>query len=492
MKRICMTSLLLSLVLCVHVYGFGKEVDKQGYFNGKHWEIVTDWDKVGRTSEYRGMYVDGTSVFPCNNYVIDTVTIGETLCFKVRRTKDSHYKLYNIKGESVFSFSFDVIDKGGMDNLDGLYEFHTIDNGVHRQHLCDSKLNLIKSGYDGYARRINVEGYDGYFITVPSGTSGTRELYDSNLKLLKSGFSRASGEKLEGRNEIYLELTYEKGDSYEKELYTTDMKMVLPRYKYLLLSKDSQGNFQYWYIEDSYGYKGRLDSNWNWIIPLDKRFSEIYETTIAGVKYYRCKKGGYWGLFDTKFNEVIAPDFEELGVFDGTNFIKFKLNGFWGVMTLQGRVTRTIIPTTRGYTNISRYVKSQKRFTYEMYGWKGECDAITGRQVSKIKVETPVATPTPATPKKEVTKAEDSPKKQEGDGTKTIIIEHKHDPVPVQEWQACWACSGMGTMGCDNCGGSGTKYIGDRLRICSRCNGQRVIPCNVCFGNKGQYITVYR
>ena len=47
-------------------------------------------------------------------------------------------------------------------------------------------------------------------------------------------------------------------------------------------------------------------------------------------------------------------------------------------------------------------------------------------------------------------------------------------------------------MGCDNCGGSGTKYIGDNLRICSRCNGQGIIPCNVCYGNKGQYITVYR
>ena len=102
---------------------------------------------------------------------------------------------------------------------------------------------------------------------------------------------------------------------------------------------------------------------------IEKRFSDIYDTTIAGVRYYRCKKDGYWGLYDTKFNEVIAPDFEDLSVFSGTNFIKFKLNGFWGVMTLQGRVTKTIIPTTRGYTNISRYIKSQKRFTYEMNGY---------------------------------------------------------------------------------------------------------------------------
>ena len=79
-----------------------------------------------------------------------------------------------------------------------------------------------------------------------------------------------------------------------------------------------------------------------------------------------------------------------------------------------------------------------------------------------------------------------------GNNTTTVVVEHHRDPVPVQQWQACWACGGMGTMGCDNCGGSGTKYIGDRLHRCSRCNGQGIIPCNICYGNKGQYITVYQ
>lgn len=79
-----------------------------------------------------------------------------------------------------------------------------------------------------------------------------------------------------------------------------------------------------------------------------------------------------------------------------------------------------------------------------------------------------------------------------GNSTTTIHVEHHHDPVPVQQWQACFACGGMGTMGCDNCGGGGTKYIGDRLHRCSRCNGRGIIPCNVCYGNKGQYITVYK
>ena len=79
-----------------------------------------------------------------------------------------------------------------------------------------------------------------------------------------------------------------------------------------------------------------------------------------------------------------------------------------------------------------------------------------------------------------------------GSGTTTVVVEHHRDPVPFQEWHACWACGGMGTMGCDNCGGSGTKYIGDRLHICSRCNGRGLIPCNICYGNKGHYETVYK
>ena len=84
---------------------------------------------------------------------------------------------------------------------------------------------------------------------------------------------------------------------------------------------------------------------------------------------------------------------------------------------------------------------------------------------------------------------------QQNGGTTTVVVEHQqhqHTPQPVQQWQACFACGGMGTMGCDNCGGGGTKYIGDRLHRCSRCNGRGIIPCNVCYGNKGQYITVYQ
>ncbi len=436
-KMICLTSLLLAMLLCAKVYGYEKRIVKQGDFEGKHWEIIFDMDKVGVSRNNEGVNVDGFSVFPCNNYRVDTVTIGKTLCFEIEPHKGSHCNLYNLKGESLLSFSFDQIYKRA-----GFYEFVKRDN-VDTNYLCDS-----------------------------------------NIKLIKSDYTYSKIETLEGFTDKYLMLAYKTSDGYEHECYTMDMKMVLPRYKYLWIDKDNQGNFQYWRIEDCYGHVGRLDTNFNWIIPLEKRFSDIYDTTIAGVRYYRCKKDGYWGLYDTKFNEVIAPDFEDLSVFSGTNFIKFKLNGFWGVMTLQGRVTKTIIPTTRGYTNISRYIKSQKRFTYEMNGYKGECNHL-GQQLSKIKVNTTATAP--VSPKKEVTKVEEAPKKQE---EKTIVVEHHRDPVPVQEWQQCQACFGSGQCPYVKCGGSGWYYVGDNVTTCSRCHGNG--KCTICAGKGGHYITVYR
>lgn len=450
-KMICLTSLLLSMLLCAKVYGYEKGIVKQGDFEGKHWEIIIDSDK---SYNNKGVNVDGVSVFPCNNGGVDTVTIGKTLCLQVRKAGFSHYKLYNLKGESLFSFSFDLICK--VSEKAGLYEFVKIDNDIHTNYLCDSNFFFIKSGY----------AMCGEF-------------------------------KLEGFPEKYFAIFYKKGDGYEEELYTMDMKMILPRYKRSWINKDNQGNYQYT-IMDCDGRVGILDTNFNWIIPLEKRFSDIYDTTIAGVRYYRCKKDGYWGLYDTKFNEVIAPDFEDLSVFSGTNFIKFKLNGFWGVMTLQGRVTKTIIPTTRGYTNISRYIKSQKRFTYEMNGYKGECNHL-GQQLSKIKVNTTATAP--VSPNKEVTKASNLASQTSGSASstsqsnnssqqQTIVVEHHRDPVPVQEWQQCQACFGSGQCPYVKCGGSGWYYVGDNVTTCSRCHGNG--KCTICAGKGGHYITVYR
>ena len=215
------------------------------------------------------------------------------------------------------------------------------------------------------------------------------------------------------------------------------------------------------------------------IINASGKYDFAKEWINGNSKYYLVTKGGRYGLTDAEGRVIVPAEMEALES-AGTGYLKYKLNGFWGLMNFQGKI---LIDTDRGYTSIGNYVSFTKRFSYTMNGYKGECD-YTGRQVSKIKVETPQ--------QQVVVKKEETPQKQESGGKQTIIVEHHRDPVPVQQWQACWACGGMGTMGCDNCGGSGYKYIGDRLHRCSRCNTRGEIPCNVCYGNKGKYITVYQ
>lgn len=200
----------------------------------------------------------------------------------------------------------------------------------------------------------------------------------------------------------------------------------------------------------------------------------------------KSKTGGPYGILDKNGKEIAALEMEALES-SGTGYLRYKLNGFWGLMNYQGKV---LIDTNRGYTSIGDYKSFNKRFAYTMNGYKGECDA-TGIQISKIKVDTPRQNTSVASSSgTSSSSSSGTSSSSSSGGTTTIHVEHHHTPVPVQQWQACFACGGTGKMGCDFCGGSGTKYIGDRLDICSRCRGHGEIPCNVCYGNKGQYITV--
>lgn len=225
---------------------------------------------------------------------------------------------------------------------------------------------------------------------------------------------------------------------------------------------------------------GIKNKDGNWTIPITK-FSYVSVLTDG---YLIVRKNGKSGLVFVDGKEIVPPELDAVGQC-GKGYLRYKLNGFWGVMNYQGKI---IIDTNRGYTSIGDFKTFNKRFAYTMNGYKGECDA-TGRQISKIKVDTPrQATTSSSSP----SSSSSSSNSNSGNNTTTIHVEHHRDPVPVQEWHACIGCGGMGTMGCDFCGGSGTKYIGDRLHRCSRCNGRGIIPCNVCYGNKGQYITVYK
>jgi hypothetical protein len=248
------------------------------------------------------------------------------------------------------------------------------------------------------------------------------------------------------------------------------------------------------YLSNGFEYK---NSEGNWIAlgwMLDSEGKAIRGTkesvTYNGATYYIVSRDGMYGLTDANGKEIIPMEMEKIESAGG-NRLKFKQNDSWGLMNFLGKV---LVPSSRGYTSIGKYSKTQKTFAYTMYGYKGEFD-INGRQLSKVKVATSqqsLSNASTSSANKSASSKKQTSSSNSGNNTTTIVVEHHRDPVPVQQWQACWACGGMGTMGCDNCGGGGTKYIGDRLHRCSRCNGQGLIPCNICYGNKGQYITVYQ
>lgn len=426
MKRFLFVATMI--LLCGSVFA---QIKSEGTYEGMQWQIAGEGYK-----EERCLIVNGKTVLN-DKHSIQPKEIGGKLFFEAqRRIGKNNTELFSIKGDRVIPYKYDWLE-----------------------------FPKDKKGWD-YVKVVRVENEPDLLYTV-------------DLKLLHSNVSSSSPivKTFEGINEKFLEvlLQDEKGKLIYA-LYNTDWKLIVPIYKYFYLSGE------YFQFESPNGFKGRLDKSFQWIGPsatVAQQFERVEElpdennTKHIPTKYYRCKKGGYWGLYDSNYKEIIAPDYEDLSYFENTNFIKFKLNGFWGIMSIQGNTAKTIIPSTRGYTNISRYVKSLKRFTYEMAGWKGECDAITGRQLSKIKVEVP---------KQQIVKQEPQPNPK--DDKDTIII--KHDPIPMQVWKQCEICLGSGK--CQACAnivwGSGSS------RECLGCGWSR--KCQWCAGQGGHYEVEYR
>lgn len=198
---------------------------------------------------------------------------------------------------------------------------------------------------------------------------------------------------------------------------------------------------------------------------------------VAGKKYYFVSNSsGQWGLTDAQGHTIIPCEMEAVE-YAGGNYFRYKLNGFWGVINLAGKI---IIDTNRGYTSVGNFISFTKRFPYTMVGYKGECDA-NGLQLSRIKVATPQQ-PVASNP---------SPSNSNGSsGSSTIIVQHQRQPQPMQVWIQCTNCWGSGT--CPRCAGSGTVYVGmsDKLHLCSACGGRGV--CSICAGKGGHYEVQYK
>ena len=143
------------------------------------------------------------------------------------------------------------------------------------------------------------------------------------------------------------------------------------------------------------GYTGICDAQGNEIsmtklpptindIKIRGGYTNVAEMMNGSTKYYKVSKNGRYGLTDSEGKVIVPTEMEALES-AGIGYLRYKLNGFWGLMNYTGKI---IIDTDRGYTSIGDFKTFNKRFSYTMTGYKGECDA-TGRQISKIKVDTP-------------------------------------------------------------------------------------------------------
>lgn len=246
------------------------------------------------------------------------------------------------------------------------------------------------------------------------------------------------------------------------------------------------------YVSNGFEYK---NSEGNWIAlgwMLDGEGKGIRgtkeEITYNGAKYYIVSRDGMYGLTDASGKEIVPMEMDIIELAGG-NRLKFKTNDSWGMMNFLGKI---LIPTSRGYTSIGKYNKTQKTFSYTMYGYKGECD-VNGRQLSKIKVNTPNQNNSVASSSTSSTSSRSSSNNNSGNKTTTIVVEHQHTPQPMQEWQTCTNCWGEGKVMClGACGGTGTYYVGDRLRICNSCGGTGKKICPFCSGQGGKNVTIYR
>ncbi|MBQ5982469.1 MAG: WG repeat-containing protein [Prevotella sp.] len=241
------------------------------------------------------------------------------------------------------------------------------------------------------------------------------------------------------------------------------------------------------------GKEGAEGKNGGTLIPLSRGYDFIcFHPKINVMGYFSVSRNDKEGACDITGKEIIAPnkyDFVSFHEEDGhVGYYEVQINGVEGACDITGK---EIVPCRYQSIIYSIDCFKYKNSAGEWIEMDIKLDK-QGRAYGSEVASSSSSSSTSSTSSNSSSSSSSSSNSNTGNNTTTIHVEHHHDPVPFQQWQACWACGGMGTMGCDFCGGSGTKYIGDRLHRCSRCNGRGIIPCNICYGNKGQYVTVYK
>ena len=289
-----------------------------------------------------------------------------------------------------------------------------------------------------------------------------------------------------------------KVESYRAKALDKNGKILLSAKKGRESSKetDEYDGSVYYKVNDN-GNLGIMDDQGVWHVNTNRGYKQIKSFRAdSGKKFYIVSKSSYsgpYGLIDDNGGQIVPMEMDEIKHM-GNRYVAFKVGNYWGVMTTKKQI---IVPTSRNYNSVGRYISTLNTFSFTKTGYRGECDG-NGKEISLTKVETPVVPKTPSTktstshssantttPKTSSSTSSSSTASSNNssssnnsrNNTTTIHVEHHRDPVPVQEWVPCGICYGDGK--CNTCFGTGSgPGSGGRCISCGYsgkcrfCNGQ--------------------
>ena len=362
-----------------------------------------------------------------------------------------------------------------VNKCDGYY--HVNDNGIIGiTDLSGNWIVPISANYKSIDERTLVNGKK-YYIVSKDGKKGIMD-EKFRLKFLLSCSSI---------NELTTDLWMFKDNGYWGVINSNGQIIIPTTRRYTAIGPCLDDDNALIFAQD--GYTGKCDLQGREIskhitedgIKSKYGYSSITEFDGTSPKRYKIKKDGYYGIADANGDPIIEPEMDEI-LSMGSNLLKFRVGSFWGVMNANGK---TLVPTSRGYTSIGRYIASQKTFSYTKEDGKGECNA-TGQQISFIKNKT--VNNVANNSYKNSSSNSNNNSTQTSGGTQRVVVEHQHTPQPVQEWNPCLYCGGTGL--CTDCQGQGKRWYGNSYEKCIICHGN--MYCQQCFGKRGYYTTVYR
>lgn len=222
-----------------------------------------------------------------------------------------------------------------------------------------------------------------------------------------------------------------------------------------------------------------ISKDGNWIIS-PKTYVRCREKEFDGKNFLLAEKNDKYYLMTTKGEDVLGGGYDWIDS-AGEGYLKLRRDGKYGISTLEGKI---IIPLNRGYDWIADYNPYDNSFYYVCGSVSGKCN-IKGKEISREYNSTSSSVDRSS---EKSSSSKTSSYNNSEKNTTTIVVEHHRDPVPMQEWQQCTSCWGSGN--CRNCAGSGTNYVGSKLRRCSMCGGNG--RCTTCSGKGGKYVIVYK